>query len=118
MSVWGLFLIVFNYNQEPEFEVESALTEELPENEEEKQDEVASDIVEEVEPNEVEEDDQLIIESDQLEETTEIVQLIEEENRPETLTEMASSPYNDILYDYEKDYPISVDDLLEVLTLN
>ena len=116
LSVWSLFFAVSHLKSENQLEVEVVS-------------EVIEDIDQEASGNvkistdkpedSAELDEQEAVEIAVAIETTqptELTAIIEE--KPTSLISQASSRYNDILYDFEKDHPISVDDLLEVLILN
>jgi|GEM_PF-5427064 len=105
LSIWTLFFAIFNQSNEPEFQVETSAVEEMDTSNEEAEEKKV-------------EDEQENVDSGPLEEESEITQVVEVEEIPESLEARASSRYNDILYDFEKDNPISVDDLLQVLALN
>ena len=113
LSVWSLFFAVSHLKSENQLEVE-----------------VVSEVIEEIDQEDLEDkkistdkledltdlDEQETVEIVTAEEPTQITEsptVIEE--KPTTLISRASSRYNDILYDYERDHPISVDDLLQVL---
>lgn len=116
LSVWSLFFAVSHIKSENHIELE-----------------MASEVIEEIDQeasgnakistdkpeDSAELDEQeaveiaVAIETTQATESTAII-----EEKPTSLISQASSRYNDILYDFEKDHPISVDDLLEVLILN
>ena|SRR5690625_1202332 len=116
LSIWTLFFAIFNHNSEPEFQVETSVVEEMDTSNEEADIE-DDELIEDDEEEEIE-DEQENVDSEPLEEESEITQVVEVEEIPESLEARASSRYNDILYDFEKDNPISVDDLLQVLALN
>lgn len=113
LSVWSLFFAVSHLKSENQLEVE-----------------VVSEVIEDIDQEDLEDkkistdkledltdlDEQETVEIVTAEEPTQITEsptVIEE--KPTTLISRASSRYNDILYDFERDHPISVDDLLQVL---
>lgn len=113
LSVWSLFFAVSHLKSEnqPKLEVVSEVIDEIDQEDLEVE-KIDADILE----DSVELDEQEAVDVVVAEETTEATEsptVIEE--KPTTLISRASSRYNDILYDYERDHPISVDDLLQVL---
>lgn len=116
LSVWSLFFAVSHLKSENQLEVEvvSEVIEDIDQ-EDLEDEEVSADKLEDL----AELDEQEAIEIVVAEESTQVTEsptVIEE--KPTTLIGLASSRYNDILYDFEKDHPISVDDLLQALMLN
>lgn len=115
LSIWSLFFAVSHLKSESQVELEVA--EEMDEEtEESEQQDLELHVAEKVE----DEDHHDQIESSEVEvaeQSTEKVESLRVEEKPTTLVAQASSRYNDILYDFEKDHPISVDDLLQALAL-
>ncbi|GAA4072812.1 hypothetical protein [Amphibacillus indicireducens] len=116
LSIWSLFFAVSHLKSESQVELE--ITQEVDEDtKESEQEELEQHDAEKVE----DEDDHDLVESSEVEtaeQSTEKVESSRVEEKPTTLIAQASSRYNDILYDFEKDHPISVDDLLQALALN
>lgn len=111
LSIWSLFFAVSHLKSESQVEIE--ITQENDEDTIESEQEDAEKAKEE-ERLDLEDSNKTEI----AEQSTEKVASPRVEEKPTTLVAQASSRYNDILYDYEKDHPISVDDLLQVLALN
>ncbi|WP_440896111.1 hypothetical protein ACS127_16505 [Amphibacillus sp. Q70] len=111
LSVWGLFFAVFLLDDEPNTEAELYVEE--PIEEEQEEDNLVA-------TSETQFDEENIENNEIVEEVEELAEIIEQEDTepervPETLEEKASSRFNDILYDFEKDHPVSVDDLLSLI---
>lgn len=107
ISVWALFFTVFFLNDEPVYPVASS-----PQTVSALKTEASATLkrFEAVEKVSEEQENQYAV----VEEKPQAVQQPE----AETLEERASSPYNDILYDFERDDPISIDELLFNLGIN
>lgn len=112
LSIWGLFFTLFFVDLDPVYQVQPNVDEqrklgaevsgELSRFEQVEQDEASS----------------LEAEQDEAEQLETVSNIATEEEPPSSLVERASSPYNDILYEFEKDSPVSVDELLGALDLN
>jgi len=111
LSIWSLFFAVSHLKSESQVEI--GITQEIEEDIKENEQQDAE---------KVKEEDRLDLadsnKAEIAEQSTEKVESSRVEEKPTTLVAQASSRYNDILYDFEKDHPISVDDLLQVLALN
>lgn len=98
--------------------------------------EVTSEVIQEIDQEDLEEEkistDKLEDSADQDEQESDATVIVKqtskntelpifmevEKEKTTTIIAQASSRYNDILYDFEKDNPISVDDLLQILLSN
>lgn len=124
LSVWGLFFAVFLLDDEPNVETELYVEEEQIEEEQIEEEQEQTSKVAMGETQFDEEDSENSEVAVEVEEVTEIIEREDSESTPstemipETLEERASSRFNDILYDFEKDHPVSVDDLLYLVNLN
>ncbi|SDB94288.1 hypothetical protein SAMN05421734_10349 [Pelagirhabdus alkalitolerans] len=115
LSVWGLFFAITIVDQSPsEYEVNAGLDEDrmaererdandyqpVVLDEENSDDNDVSEAVSENSDEEIEEDEPVVDEEVSL-----------------SVEERASSPYNDILYDFERSNPVSIDELLSALDI-
>lgn len=117
LSVWGLFLTLYNTGQ-PDVQVGLDPIEDQYEITQEEQVEEPPQTSDTTELDQDQDLGETESEPEQAEDESVVTQVIEDEEIPMTLEARASSRYNDILYDYEKDHPISVDDLLYLLNVN
>ncbi|WP_017473412.1 hypothetical protein [Amphibacillus jilinensis] len=113
LSIWGLFFTLFFVELDPIYQAQPNVDE---------QRELGAEVsgklsrFEQVEQDE--EASRLEAEQDETEQLETVSNTNTEEEPPSSLVERASSPYNDILYEFEKDSPVSVDALLGALDLN
>lgn len=117
VSIWSLFFTIFHLNNENQ--QDTIATEEITEEIQELNEEEALDEREKIEQEVKSKVEELVQTNDQAKKSVDKVTHSTQttENKPEDLVARASSPYNDILYDFEKDNPVSVDDLLDLLSL-
>lgn len=119
LSIWSLFFAVSHLKSENQLEAEvtSEVIQDI--NQEDLEEEkISIDKSEDSAEQDEQESDETVI----VKQTPENIELPvfteEDEEKPTTIVALASSRYNDILYDFEKDNPISVDDLLQILLSN
>lgn len=120
LSIWGLFFTIFLLSDNSVHETEIDAKDIQIEN---KQIEDSKLIVKHSQAEEKARNYETSVKDEatsevEIQETSESESVPATETVPKTLEERASSHYNDILYDFEKEHPISIDDLLDLVSLN